>query len=117
MDDILDEYTPPDVLRKYYPGGLVGHDKEGCPVWIIPLGNLDINGLLHSCKKMDFIRYTVKLLQESELDMSVQSERLGIQIDTHIFILDMENFSMKTLAWKPGMIVDSFCLNFLSFDD
>lgn len=97
----------------------MGHDREGCPVWIIPLGNMDIKGLLHSAKKMDFIKYTVKMMQESEEDMSVQSERvshdvtgrhaspisasqLGKKIDTHSFILDMSNFSMKQLAWKPG---------------
>ena len=67
---------------------------------------------------------TVKMMQESEEDMSVQSERvrnanrslcaiiaistqLGTKIDTHSLILDMENFSMKQLAWKPGK--NHFC--------
>lgn len=45
-------------------------------MWIIPIGGLDIKGLLHSAKKMDFIKMTVKMMQESEEDMSVQSERV-----------------------------------------
>ena len=55
----------------------MGHDKEGCPVWIVPLGNLDIKGLLHSVKKMDFIKYTVRMMEQSEEDMTVQSERVS----------------------------------------
>lgn len=78
VDTIIDEFEPPEVLRKYYPGGLVGHDKQGCPVWIVPLGSLDIKGLLHSAKKTDFVRYTVKCLQESEEDMKNQSERVSL---------------------------------------
>ena len=32
------------MLRKYYPGGFTGFDVSGCPVWIIPYGNLDMKG-------------------------------------------------------------------------
>lgn len=77
VDTIIDDFDPPEVLRKYYPGGLVGHDKQGCPVWIVPLGSLDIKGLLHSTKKTDFVRYTVKCLQESEEDMRSQTEKVS----------------------------------------
>ena len=77
MDNILEDFDPPEVLKKYYPGGLVGHDKEGCPVWIVPLGNLDIKGLFHAAKKTDFIRYTVRCLQQSEEDMKQQSEKVS----------------------------------------
>ena len=34
----------PEVLRKYYPGGHCGFDKEGCPIWIDPIGNIDPKG-------------------------------------------------------------------------
>ena len=44
VDSVIDEFDPPEVLKKYYPGGLIGHDKQDCPVWIVPLGNMDIKG-------------------------------------------------------------------------
>ncbi|KAI1292016.1 SEC14-like protein 2 [Halotydeus destructor] len=103
VDNLIDEFDAPEVLKKYYPGGLVGHDRDHCPVWIIPMGNMDIKGLFHSVKKTDFSRYTIRQLQLSEEDMKVQSERTGKMIDTHSFILDMENFAMKDLAWKPAV--------------
>ena len=44
MNTILEEYEPPEVLIKYFPGGHCGFDKEGAPVWISPSGQLDIKG-------------------------------------------------------------------------
>ena len=32
------------IFRKFYPGGFIGYDKCGCPVWIIPLGRSDMKG-------------------------------------------------------------------------
>ncbi len=31
VDRILDKWTPPEVLAKYYSIGLSGNDKFGCP--------------------------------------------------------------------------------------
>ncbi len=44
VDALLNEWQPPDVLTKYSPGGLFGHDKEGCPIWIEPIGLADVQG-------------------------------------------------------------------------
>lgn len=44
-DSILEKYQEPEVMAKYYAGGLYGRDKEGRPLWINPLGNLDIKGI------------------------------------------------------------------------
>jgi len=38
------EWTPPEVIQRYYPGGIVGNDKEGHPVWIEPGGRVDMKG-------------------------------------------------------------------------
>ncbi|KAH9383778.1 hypothetical protein HPB48_025548 [Haemaphysalis longicornis] len=90
------------VLKKYYPGGLVGHDKEGCPLWIIPFGYTDIKGLFYSVKKSDFIRHIIQQLEYSAQDMAAQSEKLGKVIEMHSFIFDLENFNLKQIAWKPA---------------
>lgn len=44
VDTIIDDYNPSEVLKQYYPGGLVGHDRQDCPFWIIPLGSMDLKG-------------------------------------------------------------------------
>lgn len=40
----LRTWSPPEVIRKCYPGGPAGHDAENCPVWIIPFGTADVKG-------------------------------------------------------------------------
>ncbi|XP_076345644.1 SEC14-like protein 3 isoform X1 [Tachypleus tridentatus] len=103
VEFLREDYEPPDVIKRYFPGGLVGHDKEGCPLWIVPFGCMDIKGLFHSVKKSEFIKHFVHLLEKSEVDMKNQSEKLGKVIETHSVIFDMEKFTMKQLAWKPAV--------------
>ena len=45
LDTILEEWTPPEVLAKYTPGGFFGEDREGHPVWYDCMGNLDFRGV------------------------------------------------------------------------
>ena len=42
--EFLLSWQPPEVLRKYFPGGFAGFDREGFPVWIIPYGQFDMKG-------------------------------------------------------------------------
>ena len=43
-DHIMQEWTPPDVLSKYFAGGICGYDREGCPVYIVPAALIDMKG-------------------------------------------------------------------------
>lgn len=44
VDTDLDDWTAPEVLRKYFPGGFCGVDRDGDPVWYDNFGNLDFRG-------------------------------------------------------------------------
>ena len=44
MDTILEDWTPPEVLLKYYPGGFAGFDKEGSPIWAVQSAQFDMRG-------------------------------------------------------------------------
>lgn len=43
IDNIMERKLP-DVIYKYYPGGHCGFDKDGCPVWLDPIGSIDPKG-------------------------------------------------------------------------
>jgi hypothetical protein len=32
-------------LKKFWPGGIHGYDKKGCPIWIDVPGYADVKGL------------------------------------------------------------------------
>lgn len=43
-DTILKDYQPLEVIEKYRTGGVLGRDKEGCPIYIDPYGLVDMKG-------------------------------------------------------------------------
>ena len=45
-DTLPHTYKPPEVLKKYYTGSHCGYDREGHPVFINPIGQLDMRGKL-----------------------------------------------------------------------
>ena len=53
-DSILMETNFPEVLTKYYPGGLCGTDKRGRPISIDPIGQADIKGQYHLVSDQTF---------------------------------------------------------------
>uniref|UniRef100_T1J2H6 CRAL-TRIO domain-containing protein n=1 Tax=Strigamia maritima TaxID=126957 RepID=T1J2H6_STRMM len=103
IDELVDTYKPPEVLRKYYPYGFAGHAIEGEPVIIVPFGNCDIKGLLHAVKKSEYIKYTIYILEKAIRDMDEQTIKLGKVVDRMVIIFDLEHFGMKHITWKPAM--------------
>ncbi|XP_052073547.1 SEC14-like protein 2 isoform X1 [Mytilus californianus] len=101
IDNILRQKVP-EVIQNYYPGGHCGFDKDGSPVWIDPIGNIDPKGLLRSAKKKDVIYKEIKNAEYVQELMKLQTKKLGKRVDQIIIIYDLENFGMKHL-WKPGM--------------
>ena len=45
---ILSEYEKPPVVKEYFPGGWHHEDKEGRPLFILRLGQMDVKGIVKS---------------------------------------------------------------------
>lgn len=101
IDNIM-ERNIADVIMKYYPGGHCGFDKDGCPIWLDPIGNIDPKGLLRSAKKNDLIYKEILNAEYVQGVLREQTKKLGKKVDQIIIIYDLENFGMRHL-WKPGM--------------
>lgn len=99
-DDVRTWPESPEVLRKYYPGGVVGHDREGRPVSIIPLGSCDLKGLLNSVTIDEVMRHVVRQFEDVDEDIKQQAEKLGKDIETVTYIFDFDGFALSTLASK-----------------
>ncbi|RXG61847.1 SEC14-like protein 2, partial [Armadillidium vulgare] len=76
MDNIAD-WNPPEVLKKYFPSGVAGYDKEGNPVIIIPYGNVDIRGLIKSSNSKELIKYFAQIFENAALIMRERSRERG----------------------------------------
>ncbi|XP_061163292.1 SEC14-like protein 2 isoform X2 [Saccostrea echinata] len=48
----IHDWECPEVIQKYFTGGLFGHDVDGCPVWIDPFGQIDLKGVDAYCEML-----------------------------------------------------------------
>ncbi|XP_057372740.1 SEC14-like protein 2 [Daphnia carinata] len=99
-DDILDTYTPIEVLRNYFSLGQVGIDKFDCPVFACAFGRIDIKGLRLCLTNKEYNNFVTWLFETIALAIKKQIERTGKRTIQMIFIFDFEHFSMKQLASK-----------------
>lgn len=100
--DTIHEWEGPEFLVKYFPHGMVGYDKEGSPIILIPYGGIDIWGILHSATKNDIVKRTVKLLEGFMGVAYKQSLQHGPEARKFVVIFDMEGFSMRHYAYRPA---------------
>ncbi|CAH1802360.1 unnamed protein product, partial [Owenia fusiformis] len=102
VDRIFEDFNPPEVCRIYYTGGVMGADKEGCPIWWDPYGCIDLKGICYSSKKSDIIKYKVRCVEQCYRKMAEQSQKLGKKIDKLLIVFDLEKLGIQHL-WRPGL--------------
>jgi len=101
IDSLLSTYTVPEVLKKYYAEGLVGEDKEGCPVWIFRIGKIDYCGLLNRLTPAEMETFMIWIVEKTVQHMKDLSEKLGKPVETVYDVVDTEGFTLKQLASLP----------------
>lgn len=102
IDKILEEYEPPEVIKKYMPSGFVGFDKEGSPVVVELYGKLDMKGIMNSVKISDLEKVKIQNCENIVMEWKRQTEKLGRRVDGIIAILDFEGIGPRSL-WTPGI--------------
>ncbi|NWI63191.1 S14L1 protein, partial [Todus mexicanus] len=64
VDYILDTWNPPQVLQDYYAGGWHHHDKDGRPLYVLRLGQMDTKGLVRALGEEALLRYVLSINEE-----------------------------------------------------
>ncbi|KAB0399816.1 hypothetical protein E2I00_008840, partial [Balaenoptera physalus] len=90
VDYILDTWQPPQVLQDYYAGGWHHHDKDGRPLYVLRLGQMDTKGLVLSINEEG--------LRRCEENTKV----FGRPISSWTCLVDLEGLNMRHL-WRPGV--------------
>ncbi|KAF7648174.1 hypothetical protein LDENG_00160960, partial [Lucifuga dentata] len=102
VDTIITEWRPPEVIEKYLSGGMCGYDREGSPIWYDVIGPVDPKGLFLSASKQDFIKSKIRDCEMLQEECSLQSQRLGRNVESVTMIYDVEGLGLKHL-WKPAI--------------
>ncbi|XP_035664877.1 SEC14-like protein 2 isoform X2 [Branchiostoma floridae] len=105
VDNLKKEFKVPEVLSKYFTGGLFSWDKEGCPVFYDPFGLLDVKGMLQSVQCSDIIKFKLLILEEIWEEFRAQSEKLGRPVEGLTLVIDLDQFGMRHMS-KQAIDID-----------
>ncbi|XP_006821149.1 SEC14-like protein 1 [Saccoglossus kowalevskii] len=102
VDKILKTWSPPDLLLQYFSGGWHYLDRDGRPVYILRLGNMDVKGLLKAVGEEGLLRHVLSLIEDGLRRTEEATKATGKPIGAWTFIVDLEGLSMRHL-WRPGV--------------
>lgn len=46
IDRLLVDYESPDVIQRFFPGAWGGNDRDGRPIYVLRIGDIDVRGLM-----------------------------------------------------------------------
>ena len=100
VENILESYTPPQVLLELYPGAMLeGCDKEGDPIYLERLGVTDGPGLIAKVGASEMIRHGIWLREMISKGQWVQDyeKANGKPVKRITIIEDLQGLSRRML--------------------
>ncbi|KAG7199884.1 hypothetical protein KM043_014330 [Ampulex compressa] len=102
IDKLLDDYEVPQVIKDYFPGGWHHFDKDGRPLYILRLGQMDVKGLLKSVGEDELLLLALHICEEGLMLMEKATTLLGHPVSQWSLLIDLEGLNMRHL-WRPGI--------------
>ncbi|XP_076163414.1 real-time isoform X2 [Ptiloglossa arizonensis] len=102
IDKLLEEYDMPQVVKNYFPGGWHHFDKDGRPLYILRMGQMDVKGLLKSIGEDDLLLLALHICEEGLLLMEEATTVSGHPVSQWSLLIDLEGLNMRHL-WRPGI--------------
>merc|ERR1719154_808232 len=102
VDKILSDYQEPPVIKNYFPGGWHHYDKEGRPVFLLRLGQMDAKGIIRSIGEEGLTKLVLHICEEGLKLTEESAHRLQQPISTWTMLLDLDGLNMRHL-WRPGV--------------
>uniref|UniRef100_U5EY27 Putative real-time n=1 Tax=Corethrella appendiculata TaxID=1370023 RepID=U5EY27_9DIPT len=102
IDNILHDYRIPAVINKHFPGAWHRSDKDGQPLYILRLGNMDVKGLLKSVGEDELLKLTLHICEEGLKLMENATNTHERPIWNWTLLVDLDGLSMRHL-WRPGV--------------
>jgi len=98
---LLTTYKQPAVLRRYFPWGFVGLDKEGFPVLIERVGRIDLIGITQAVGVDEFLDWVAWYHELQERAMRRVAEHFGKDRHKVTAIIDLGGLSMRCVRRWP----------------
>lgn len=90
-------YREPELLRRFFPTGFVGHDREGYPLLVENIGDIDLTGIASGGEEA-FLSWVCWYHERQEALMGARSRAAGADRHKMTCIIDMGNVSARHLS-------------------
>ncbi|CAI5674834.1 unnamed protein product [Oreochromis niloticus] len=102
VDFLLDTWKRPQLLQDYYSGGWHHHDKDGRPLYILRLGQMDTKGLVRALGEEALLRQVLSINEEGLRRCEENTRVFGRPISSWTCLVDLDGLNMRHL-WRPGI--------------
>ncbi|XP_041812442.1 SEC14-like protein 1 [Chelmon rostratus] len=102
VDFLLDTWERPQHLQDYYAGGWHHHDRDGRPLYILRLGQMDTKGLVRALGEEMLLRQVLSINEEGLRRCEENTRVFGRPISCWTCLVDLEGLNMRHL-WRPGV--------------
>ncbi|KAM9125649.1 SEC14-like protein 5 isoform 2-T2 [Pangshura tecta] len=102
VDYILQTWRPPSLLEEYYTGGWHYQDKDGRPLYILRLGQMDTKGLVKALGEESLLRHVLSINEQGQKRCEENTNLFGRPITSWTCLVDLEGLNMRHL-WRPGV--------------
>ncbi|KAG8190026.1 hypothetical protein JTE90_000121 [Oedothorax gibbosus] len=138
IDKLVEFYKKPEVLEKYEFVSSMGYAKDGTPICYVASGKADFYGCIASVNGFTLCQYASLVLELDLRRTREQTKKTGQDINEITYILDMDEFSIRTTArqcaiemafdlfrmlqdyypeiWKKTLIVNASSLFYKAFN-
>ncbi|XP_065575371.1 putative SEC14-like protein 6 [Artemia franciscana] len=85
VDELTDDWEPPEILKTYHPMECIGFDKFGRPVWFGRHSQFDIIGAMQCVNTRELLRYFIWIIErrsknDDETDSKYVTNRAGHEL-------------------------------------
>ncbi|XP_054850894.1 SEC14-like protein 5 [Eublepharis macularius] len=102
VDYILQTWRPPSLLEEYYTGGWHYQDRDGRPLYILRLGQMDTKGLVKALGEESLLRHVLSINEEGQKRCEENTNLFGRPITSWTCLVDLDGLNMRHL-WRPGV--------------
>ncbi|XP_034046511.1 SEC14-like protein 1 [Thalassophryne amazonica] len=102
VDFLLDTWECPQLLQDYYTGGWHHHDRDGRPLYMLRLGQMDTKGLVRALGEEVLLRQVLSINEEGLNRCEENTKVFGQPISSWTCLVDLEGLNMRHL-WRPGI--------------
>ncbi|XP_024128515.1 SEC14-like protein 1 [Oryzias melastigma] len=102
VDFLLDTWERPQLLQDFFTGAWHHHDRDGRPLYVLRLGQMDTKGLVRALGEEALLRQVLSLNEEGLRRCEENTVVFGRPISCWTCLMDLDGLNMRHM-WRPGV--------------